>query len=96
VIGLFEQWDCAIEERQLYPGEVLILYTDGATESANQAGEEFGEARLLDVLTRHRELSSPELLAAVMGHVRQFSGAEVNARAHEQADDITIIVARCT
>jgi serine phosphatase RsbU (regulator of sigma subunit)/catechol 2,3-dioxygenase-like lactoylglutathione lyase family enzyme len=96
VIGLFKQWDCAIEERQLYPGEVLVLYTDGATESANRAGEEFGEARLLDVLTSHRELSSPELLAAVMGQVRQFSGADVNARAHEQADDITIIVARCT
>ena len=46
VIGLFERWDCAFEERQLYPGDTLLLYTDGATEASDQAGEEFGEERL--------------------------------------------------
>lgn len=88
VIGLFEQWDCAIEERQLYPGDTLVLYTDGATESSNHAGEEFGEERLLEALKQHRELSSQELLAAIAGQVRQFSP-------YEQADDITLIVAKC-
>jgi serine phosphatase RsbU (regulator of sigma subunit) len=47
VIGLFEQWDCVIEERQLFPGDTLLLYTDGATEAFNQAEEEFGEQRSL-------------------------------------------------
>jgi len=89
VMGLFEEWDCAIEERQLYPGDILVLYTDGATESLNHAGEEFGEERLLEAVRQHRELSSPELLAAVKDQVRQFSP-------HEQADDITFIVAKCT
>jgi len=89
VLGMFEQWDCAIEERQLCPGDILVLYTDGATESSNHAGEEFGEGRLLDALAQHRELSSQELLAAVTGQVRQFNP-------YEQADDITIIVAKCT
>jgi serine phosphatase RsbU (regulator of sigma subunit)/catechol 2,3-dioxygenase-like lactoylglutathione lyase family enzyme len=89
VIGLFEQWDCAIEERQLYPGDTLMLYTDGATEASNHAGEEFGEERLLEALKQYHELSSHELLAAVTSQVRQFS-------THEQADDITIIVAKCT
>jgi serine phosphatase RsbU (regulator of sigma subunit)/catechol 2,3-dioxygenase-like lactoylglutathione lyase family enzyme len=89
VIGLFEQWDCAIEERQLYPGDTLMLYTDGATEASNHAGEEFGEERLLEALKQYRELSSHDLLAAVTFQVRQFS-------THEQADDITIIVAKCT
>jgi serine phosphatase RsbU (regulator of sigma subunit)/predicted enzyme related to lactoylglutathione lyase len=89
VIGLFEQWDCAIEERQLYPGDTLVLYTDGATESSNHAGEEFGEERLTDAMRGRRELSSQELVAALAGQVRQFSP-------HEQADDITLIVAKCT
>jgi serine phosphatase RsbU (regulator of sigma subunit)/catechol 2,3-dioxygenase-like lactoylglutathione lyase family enzyme len=88
VMGLFEEWDCAIEERQLFPGDTLVLYTDGATESFNHAGEEFGEARLLQALRQHRQLSSQELLAAVTDQVRQFSP-------HEQADDITLIVAKC-
>jgi len=89
VMGLFERWDCAIEERQLYPGDTLVLYTDGATESSNLAGEEFGEERLLEALKQYRELSSQDLLTAVTGRVRQFSP-------YEQADDITLIVARCT
>ena len=89
VMGLFEEWDCTIEERQLFPGDTLVLYTDGATESFNHAGEEFGERRLLEALRQHRELSSQELLAAVTDQVRRFSP-------HEQADDITFIVAKCT
>ena len=89
VMGLFEEWDCAIEERQLYPGDILVLYTDGATESLNLAGEEFGEERLLEAVRQYRELSSPELLAAVRDQLRQFSP-------HEQADDITFIAAKCT
>ena len=88
VMGLFEEWDCTIEERQLFPGDTLVLYTDGATESFNHAGEEFGERRLLEALRQHRELSSQELLAAVTDQVRRFSP-------HEQADDITLIVAKC-
>ena len=89
VIGLFEHWDCAMEERQRYPGDTLVLYTDGATEASNQAGEEFGDERLLESLKQHRDLSSQDLLAAVVGQVRQFSP-------HEQADDITLVLARCT
>jgi sigma-B regulation protein RsbU (phosphoserine phosphatase) len=88
-MGLFEQWDCAIEECQLCPGDTLVLYTDGVTESSNHAGEEFGEERLLEILKQHRDLSSQELLAAVTGQVREFNP-------YEQADDITLIVAKCT
>jgi serine phosphatase RsbU (regulator of sigma subunit)/predicted enzyme related to lactoylglutathione lyase len=88
VVGLFKEWDCAIEERKLLPGDTLVLYTDGVTESFSDADEEFGEARLIAALQRHRRLPSAELLAAIVEEVRQFSSAE-------QHDDITLIVARC-
>lgn len=89
VIGLFEQWDCAIDERQLQQGDTLVLYTDGAAECSNHAGEELGEEGLLEALKPHREFSSQELLAEVTSQVGQFS-------AYEQADGITFIVAKCT
>ena len=89
VMGLFEEWDCAMGERQLLAGDTLLLYTDGATESLNDEREEFGEERLLEAMRHHRELSPRELLATVTGQVRQFS-------AQEQADDITLIIAKCT
>jgi len=89
VVGLFEKWDCAMEERELAPGDAVLLYTDGVTEALNGEGEEFGEERLLEAARQRRELSPPELLAAVAEQARGFSP-------HEQADDITLIVAKCT
>ena len=34
VVGLFEEWDCGIEERTLASGDTLLLYTDGVTEAS--------------------------------------------------------------
>ena len=88
VLGLFKEWDCSIGETHLFSGDTLALYTDGVTESFNEAGEEFGEQRLIDVLRRQRELSSKALLASIVDDVQHFSP-------HEQHDDITLIVAKC-
>lgn len=88
VIGLFENWECEIEERQLSPGDTLVLYTDGITEAFDGAGEEFGEDRLLETLRQHRDCSKEELIQAVVERVHEFSP-------QEQADDITLIVAKC-
>jgi len=88
VLGLFKDWDCAIGEMRLFPGDTLALYTDGVTEAFNQSEEEYGEDRLIDALQRHRGLSSRDLLESIVAEVRQFSP-------HEQHDDITLIVARC-
>jgi serine phosphatase RsbU (regulator of sigma subunit) len=72
----------------LIPGDVLVLYTDGVTEACNDAGEEFGEERLIEGLRRYRERSSPALLAAIADEVQQFS-------TNQQHDDITLIVSKC-
>jgi len=89
VVGLFEKWDCATEECELAPGDAVLLYTDGVTEALNGEGEEFGENRLLEATRQHGGLSLPELLAAVADEARRFGP-------DEQADDITLIVAKCT
>src|SRR6516164_1179216 len=87
VLGVFKTWDCAIGESQLFPGDILALYTDGITESFNDAGEQFGEERLAAALCRDRTLSSDDLLNTIFDNVRQFSP-------REQQDDITLIVAK--
>jgi len=89
VVGLFEKWDCTMEERELAPGDAVLLYTDGVTEALNGEGEEFGEEGLLEAARQHRELSLPEMLETVTDQARRFSP-------YEQADDITVIVAKCT
>ncbi|HSB09564.1 MAG TPA: SpoIIE family protein phosphatase [Blastocatellia bacterium] len=88
VLGLFEEWDCSIGRRQLFPGDMLALYTDGITESFNDAEEEYGESRLIEALRRRRELCSQDLLRSIVEDVRGFSP-------NEQHDDITLIIAKC-
>jgi sigma-B regulation protein RsbU (phosphoserine phosphatase) len=66
----------------------LALYTDGVTEPGSADGEEFGEQRLLKCLELHRDLSSSDVVSAVIDEVRRYTP-------HEQLDDITLIVAKC-
>jgi phosphoserine phosphatase RsbU/P len=88
VLGLFGGWDCAIGECQLQKGDTLTLYTDGVTESVNDAEEQFGERRLVEALQQHRDLPPPAILDSLAERIRRFSP-------HEQKDDITLIVAKC-
>jgi len=88
VLGLFQAWDCAIDERLLLPGDTLALYTDGVTEAFNEAEEEFGEQRLIAALRRHRQESPQAMVQSIVDEVQRFSP-------QEQYDDITMIVARC-
>lgn len=89
VLGLFEEWNSDVEERQLSTGDLLALYTDGVTESFNDAGDEFGEERLIDALVKNRDRCADAITAAIVEEVHRFSP-------HEQHDDITLIVAKCT
>jgi serine phosphatase RsbU (regulator of sigma subunit)/uncharacterized glyoxalase superfamily protein PhnB len=87
VIGMFHDWQCTVAESQINPGDTLVLYTDGVTESFNTAEEEFGEERLIEALHRHSRLNAHQLAGAIVDEVKHFSGGE-------QFDDITLIVAK--
>jgi serine phosphatase RsbU (regulator of sigma subunit) len=88
VLGLFTEWTCSTSELQLCPGDVFTIYSDGITEALNQREEEFGEERLLEVMTLARDLSPSDIVTAVFENVRRFCG-------NQQRDDVTMIVAKC-
>jgi len=73
---------------QLQPGDLLFIFTDGVVEAVNDAGEEYGEARLLPCVQNAPPESSDETLKRVMADVNAFVGY---ARQH---DDITCLVLR--
>jgi sigma-B regulation protein RsbU (phosphoserine phosphatase) len=88
VLGLFEEWDCSVAELDLGAGDVLVIYTDGVSEaSPNEEEDEFGEQRLIKAARNGRERSANEILEAIISEVQGFSRGE-------QADDMTLIVAR--
>ena len=88
VVGLFDKWDCAVKEVQLAPGDTLVLYTDGVTEAEDKRSEEFGEVRLTEFLRANLSRPPSALIEPLVAAVHDFS-------AGEQADDITLVVARC-
>lgn len=88
VLGLFRDWDCVAAETRLEAGDSLVLYTDGVTETLSDRGEEFGESRLISLLSARAHLAPDALPGTITKAVQEFSG-------REQEDDITVVVARC-
>ncbi|MFB3922018.1 MAG: PP2C family protein-serine/threonine phosphatase [Terriglobia bacterium] len=88
ILGLFKAWECGVGERDLFPGDTLVFYTDGVTESFNDDDEQFGERRLIEALCKYRHSPSQTLLESLLDDVRRFSH-------REQHDDITLMVAKC-
>jgi phosphoserine phosphatase RsbU/P len=71
----------------LDPGDILIAYSDGVTEPENDFGE-FGEARLIETVQRHRHLPLAAISQQVLQALRAWIGEQ------EQPDDITLVLAR--
>ncbi|MFQ5789672.1 MAG: PP2C family protein-serine/threonine phosphatase [Acidobacteriota bacterium] len=78
----YEQRSCSIE-----PGDMLVLYTDGVTETESGSGEFFGEARLVEMVDRWVEAPAREIAGRVAEALDRFS-------AGEPVDDRTLMVLR--
>jgi serine phosphatase RsbU (regulator of sigma subunit) len=87
VIGLFSDWKCTTETITLQPGNVLVIYTDGVTEANDEHHNEFGEARLIDIVRQNARRSPAEIITAIQTGVQKFSVGE-------QFDDLTLVVTR--
>ena len=85
VLGPFPNWNYKHEEIELKDGDRLLLFTDGVTELRSLTGDEFGEERLIDLLTENRELDADELRDLIVQAVVSFGGGEFQ-------DDATLLV----
>ena len=63
-----DEWTETVAE--LAPGESLLFYTDGVTETPGERGR-FGDARLRDAMARARE-TPEDLLIEIDGALREF------------------------
>jgi sigma-B regulation protein RsbU (phosphoserine phosphatase) len=88
LVGAFPGLKFGVMETTLERGDTLFCYTDGVTEAANAAGEEFSEERCLDLLSRWDQPPLPESLDALRHAVSAFTGQPV------LDDDCTMLAIR--
>jgi sigma-B regulation protein RsbU (phosphoserine phosphatase) len=74
----------------LQSGDWLVIFTDGVTEAENAAAEEYGEARLLNMLYANSTLSPALLMQAVMRDFDRFVGDA------PQHDDVTLVLLKAS
>jgi serine phosphatase RsbU (regulator of sigma subunit) len=71
---------------QLFPGDVVVLYTDGITEAEDVNGEQYGLKQLTDIVKENWKNSAEEIKEAVIKDVKQHIGDR------GLLDDMTLVV----
>lgn len=86
LLGLFDEVEFHDVSIKLARGDTLVLYTDGMVEGRNDADEFYGEARLLESLTRPAD-SAGDLAERAADEVMAFQVSHAR-------DDIAVVVIR--
>ncbi len=72
----------------LHPGDVMIVYSDGVTESVNEAGDEFGESRLIEVLQKNLTRTAAGVRDRIDEALTRFVGKA------KSVDDLTMVIVK--
>ncbi|MFZ1205049.1 MAG: SpoIIE family protein phosphatase, partial [Candidatus Acidiferrales bacterium] len=88
VVGLFEHPGYTERTIQISPGSLLVIFSDGITEPENVYGEEFGLQRVKAEVLRQRDLPVDRLAENMIAAAEQWAGSP------QQADDMTVVIAR--
>jgi sigma-B regulation protein RsbU (phosphoserine phosphatase) len=88
VVGLLREAPYQQGTIHLQPGDLLVAYTDGVSESMDSDDEEWGEDRMLQCIQSCDSLCAADIIQRVL------AAAETFAKGAPQHDDMTLVVAR--
>ena len=87
-LGLWPELQYVGEEIDTIKGRPLFIYSDGLNEAENQQQQQFGDARLLDILRNTHFESSKQVIETLTAAVEEYrDGADPN-------DDMTMMCIR--
>ena len=86
VLGPAPNAKYTIENINFEKDDVLLIYSDGVTESANSEFNNYGEDRLLNQLKKFKHLSPKEIIYGILDDVVKFS------KNGKYSDDKTLVV----
>ena len=87
-LGIVPDFDYREGRTLLRPGDVLVAYSDGVTESQNPAGEEFGTVRLQEVVARNLGRSAAGIRDKIEAALSSF------AQGTPAGDDVTLVIVK--
>lgn len=85
-LGIFKDSSYKELQRQLHPGHIILIGTDGIWETHNPDGEAFGKEALRDIMRTYAKKPARQIVGAVIDAVEIFRSS------HAQEDDITLVV----
>jgi sigma-B regulation protein RsbU (phosphoserine phosphatase) len=70
------------------PGDLVVLFTDGVSESMNLRDEEWGEDKLIELAKACHGLPLPEVMSRILAAAQAFAAGA------SQHDDMTLVLLR--
>jgi len=87
-LGMFTNSHFPVHRLSLSPGEALLIYTDGLTESCNPVSEEYGVNRVRETAKRHYAATPDQLIAGCLADLQSFAAGT------KRTDDLSLLVLR--
>lgn len=87
-LGLFPDSAFATRQFELRRGQILVLGTDGATETCDAEGREFGGGGVMQYVRTHADNPAGDIAAGVCGAARAFAASP------DQQDDVTSLIVK--
>ncbi|MCK5131170.1 MAG: SpoIIE family protein phosphatase [Candidatus Sabulitectum sp.] len=88
LMGVLKNADYNHGTVQIHPGDVLVLYTDGITETMNANDVEFDISGLTDAVIEYRDLNAEQIVTRVL------KAMNTHGQGSAQADDRTLVVVK--
>ena len=89
-LGVFEETEFKEAQREIVPGQIITIATDGIWEARNPKGEMFSKDRIRKIIRRSATQTANEIQNAVLDSLKRFQ-KEVRLE-----DDITLVVIKIT
>ena len=85
-LGIFEDSSYQTLTREIKPGQIIAIGTDGIWETTNIQGQQFGKERFKNVIQANASENAVEILTRVINEVDDFAGQS------EKSDDVTLVI----
>ncbi len=86
LMGVTKEAEYSFGVKQSHSGDVLVMYTDGITETMDAEEREFDVSGLTETVLRQRDLNAEQIVSRILKAVDDHSGGAA------QADDRTLVV----